>query len=91
MRSLNHFEAVTVLREAADQVLIRVYREPADLELVSVYAAQNQGQASVESPQGQTKVRYLVNSCFSGIPSVQLRLFWSAVYWYFVHILLSIL
>ena len=57
MRSLNHFEAVTVLREAADQVLIRVYREPTDdLDLASMYRDGNQGQACVGSPQGQNKV-----------------------------------
>ena len=59
MRSLNHFEAVTVLREAADQVLIRVYREPKDyLDLDTVYGDGNQGQAYVGSPQGQNKVSY---------------------------------
>ena len=49
-----------MLREAADQVVIRIYREPKDdLELDRVYDAENQGQANVESPPGQTKVRYL--------------------------------
>ena len=62
MRTLNHFEAVTVLREAADQVTIRVYREPKEVpELQDNYIPVSDGQAlSQEGPYGQIKVGFFL-------------------------------
>ena len=62
MRSLNHFEAVTVLREAADQVTIRVYREPREVpELQDSYIPVSDGQALIqEGPYGQIKVGFFL-------------------------------
>ena len=57
MRSLNHFEAVTVLREAANEVIIRVYREPKE-DPDESYSQKNDDQAlSEKGPEGQGKVR----------------------------------
>ena len=71
MRSLNHFEAVTVLREAADQVTIRVYREPKEVpELQDNYIPVIDGQAlSQEGPYGQIKVGFFLCFCVCGLIS----------------------
>ena len=44
MRSLNHFEAVTILREASNDVTIRVHRNTTDITMGDT------GQASVSKP-----------------------------------------
>ena len=57
MRSLNHFEAVTVLREAANEVIIRVYREPKE-DPDESYSQKNDDQVlSEKGPEGLGKVR----------------------------------